>query len=696
MELSLCDRYTDDQPAGQVIGTRLSDQTQRQGCDREGQMAIDHGALRLQPLLTPGWGRQGIAYGPYPRRNGLGLAIFLVNGHNTSQSGVLGESLIKRILRWLYGSGTDFPLIRLVRWLGSPQKTDPIRQFRWWARNATKQPKTPSLNENLAVGWFPEAIPTNPLIQGNGFIVHATGEENGELWIRVGDRALPVIRGLQNLPMYYVVILREHGAAYYATSVPNAHGLVAYPALRPLAIDPFNQDETVYGALYQSVLGQIGFRVDTRVYGTRIEPLTSLETWYGTAHVADRLLGVDRLQGSKAEVGGRWISHRGAFQRSPVGTQPLDLENLATLTGPAPTGLLHTLVELPTPCAAMGVVWRFQDLDNYWELRLSHTGCTLYLKYQGEWRAIATDTTIQPHPTTVNSLQILDDGTTLTIALNGQQVFQQWITDSRLQHATGIGLSAEYSERNAHSPQQLPCFRAFEAHPRAVPLPPALNLGAPPQLTGSQIIIREDFDGAPRSLQGKTTTFGHHVWERSLGRGSIALTGTGTAKVQASVQHPNPGRTAYTLPWATPTLADLQVTITPPGTERWQAEKGRAGLIFWQDARNYLILNTWLDDIYGGASISSFFYLDGYEDLYDAVWTNVGSRVVWGQPFTLRVAFDGLHYMAWVNEEPVLYRSLTDVYPKQTRLQIRRVGLVANWEWGNDTGSVFSHFIARR
>ncbi|HEY9605778.1 MAG TPA: hypothetical protein V6C85_29500, partial [Allocoleopsis sp.] len=115
----------------------------------------------------------------------------------------------------------------------------------------------------------------------------------------------------------------------------------------------------------------------------------------------------------------------------------------------------------------------------------------------------------------------------------------------------------------------------------------------------------------------------------------------------------------------------------------------------WQDTNNYIIINNWLDDFYGGASVSSFFYLDGFEELYDAVWTNVGSRIYWGVPYTLRVVFDGLHYTAFVNGEPVLYRALTDVYPDTPRLAINRVGIVANWEWGNDTGSIFKNFIAK-
>jgi len=43
----------------------------------------------------------------------------------------------------------------------------------------------------------------------------------------------------------------------------------------------------------------------------------------------------------------------------------------------------------------------------------------------------------------------------------------------------------------------------------------------------------------------------------------------------------------------------------------------------------------------------------------------------------------------------VLYRAFRDIYPGFRRLHIRKVGIVANWEWGHDTGSRFLSFEAR-
>ena len=101
-----------------------------------------------------------------------------------------------------------------------------------------------------------------------------------------------------------------------------------------------------------------------------------------------------------------------------------------------------------------------------------------------------------------------------------------------------------------------------------------------------------------------------------------------------------------------------------------------------------------MNDAYG-TSISAFFQVDGFEELYDAVWTNVGRRIRWGVPYDFRVAFDGSRFLAFVDGEPVLYRALSDIYPDWAGMEIHRVGMVVNWEWGNDTGTTFRDFVAR-
>jgi hypothetical protein len=189
------------------------------------------------------------------------------------------------------------------------------------------------------------------------------------------------------------------------------------------------------------------------------------------------------------------------------------------------------------------------------------------------------------------------------------------------------------------------------------------------------------------------------IWRRLTGIDRIALDGQG-ARIISDPDRRMHGRVAYGVEWDHPGLADLEVEILPPPYQPGADANCRAGLVFWQDARNYIIVNLWLNG--GGAdgsesfgAVSSFFYLDGSEDLYDAAWTNVGFRIRHGVPCRLRVGFDGDHYLARLDGRTVLYRTLSDIYPRLSRLAIRKVGIAANWEWGVDTGSRILSFTAR-
>jgi len=55
--------------------------------------------------------------------------------------------------------------------------------------------------------------------------MHVATVLSGELRVAADGEPLQVHRGVQNLPMYYVVVLREQGAIYYAASVEAAAGV---------------------------------------------------------------------------------------------------------------------------------------------------------------------------------------------------------------------------------------------------------------------------------------------------------------------------------------------------------------------------------------------------------------------------------------------------------------------------------------
>ena len=677
------DTFADDRPSGKTIGN--SSRVARKGIDRERAIAIDNQALRFKPLIQPGWGRQGIAYGEYQRQSGLAMAVLLLNGHNTSQAETI-EWLYKRIPRWIQGSETESVIKRVLAWLGSKQKQETIRRLLGWVRIAAEVTKffpLPKLDDNLAVGWYADAVPKNPTKTGNGFVVRATGAENGELLARVGTNLLSVFRGLQNVPVCYVIILREQGAAYYAASLPHVYGLPAYPQLRPVAIDATENEPTVYAGIYQSVLGQIGFRADTRVFGVKVETITELARWYGTAHVADSFIGKENLTANSAEAGGDWQVLSGSFDRTKKGLVAVDGNSLAIINPQAVSGLIHLSAIATKNTLDLGIIWRFQDRNNYWCCRLDGDRVRLELVEAGQTSEIfSSQYSLLLNNTT--HLQILDDGQEFSIYLNGQKI--GGFTYKQLATATGLGIIMFKANSDLY-------LRNFEAHPPTVTIP-NLELDSPWWREGTNTVIQDDFQLGQKDLAGRTTSLGDRLWQKTIGKGTFKIEG-GIAKVNASVEHPNPGRTAYTVAWDNPNFADVLVTIFPPGKERGQGEKGRGGLIFWQDKDNYIIINTWLDDFYEGESISCFFRIAGYEEIYDAVWSNIGAAIAFGQPYTFRVIFDGNKYIVRINNQTVLYRALTDVYSWANNLNINRVGIVANWEWGNDTGSSFNNFVVR-
>jgi hypothetical protein len=237
----------------------------------------------------------------------------------------------------------------------------------------------------------------------------------------------------------------------------------------------------------------------------------------------------------------------------------------------------------------------------------------------------------------------------------------------------------------------------LEAHPVRVHAPAAAGLPVPEGVAARRVVLDLDFADDPAAdLQTLRSPTG--AWRRDVGAGNFRVEPEHGVVVDATATRPCPGRTVFTVPWPDRSVADLETTIVPPTRSVDATAMSRAGLVFWDDSRNHLIVSLWLNDRpahFVGGSVSSFIVLDGHEDVYDAVWTNVSQRITHGAPVRLRVSFDGDRYLAWLDDELVLWRSVSDVYPRARRFAINRVGLVANWEWGTDTGSAFRRFVGR-
>ena len=686
----LYDNFSDSQLPGSVIGSFSNGVHSRLGVDIENVMSIDNGALRIAPLIKPGWGRAVLSYGPFVHQPGLAFAVYILNGHNTAQAEPLPETLRKRLERWLKGSETDSPSVRLFRWLFSGRIKRTFRQFRIWNRMASIPRPSPLLDENLAVGWFGHEVEQNPQLQGNTFIMHALGPENGELWTGPQmDRSI-VIRGVANLPLYLVAIARPGGHVYYASSLSDMGGIAPYPALRPIAVDNCVHYEKVYLGIHQSVLGQIGFRMDTRLKGVRVDLIEGYESWHGGAHVADRFENGEPQDGAEAEIGGKWTVHE--WQDDDPDTLSAFSRRLKVLLldpGES-TGLVSALLNMNEASPRqVGIVWRWVDERNHWRVERLQRTSKIILVVNGESHVLASRENPNLNVGQKGRLQVLDDGRNQMAYVDGEPVAKGWITDSRFKRSTGVGILLDDSadaQKYLHS---------FEAHCRQIIMPNALDMGEPWRKVGTREVITDDFEGAYGDLEGRISSTGRREWSRLIGKGIIEVTGDRSARVRGSVKNPCPERTAYCVEWEYSEFAELEVTIIPPGTKRGQKEHSTAGFILYQDEDNYVTVNVWLDDCYEGASVSSFFKLDGFEDVYDAIWVNVGNRVSHGQSLCLRLCCDGDQYIILINDEPVLYRAFKDIYANIKRVRISKIGLIANWEWGTDTGSIFEKFRAR-
>jgi len=671
-QLLMDDDFAAPTPRGKVVGSPSPSGHRRLGADKEGVLSVDHGALRLSPLIVPGWGRAAVTYGPIDPQPGLGVSVLVLNAHNAADTLPTGP-FGRRVARWLLGNRVDTLPARLLRWPGAPRREAPTRRLRRWWHRRRLEGVTP--DESLAVGLF--AAPGDGPSRGDhAFVVRTAGPANGELTVRVAGADLPVVASLQNLPMLYVVLVTASGTLYAVSSLAGAEGTAPYPLMRPLAIDASTARPPAYAGVQQRVVDQEGFSNDTRVYGIRGAVVAEAGAWCSTATAADRLTGEGPLDGRPAERGGRWDVVDGEVALGPDG---LAGSGAAMLHTDVALGLVKVTVDLGDHGRA-GLAWRRagdQDLD---ELVLDRGAGLLAVRVGARTEQVPLPPPALGGPTL---LQVCDTGRGLSVAGDGRHLVQ--LPDLSLPGpGDRIGIRTDAGARVID----------FETHARAVPVPDLLRIPPPHPAPGARVVVDETFSSVADDLNGYSGD-GDREWRRTSGSGRFEVDPDVGARAVATARTPLPSRTAYTIPWSDPTGADLAVTIRPPGSRRGEGHACRAGVVFVQDDRTHLIVNTWLDDGYGGASISSFPRLGGLEDVYDAVWTNVGDRISWGRPFELRVVFDGARFLASVDGEPVLYRAIDDFYPGAAPLRLTSVGLVTNWEWGEDTGSSFRRFTAR-
>jgi hypothetical protein len=660
-----------DRPA--ATGQGLTGPATVSGIDVEGVIGIDHGALRIKPLVEAGWGRSCAAWGPFAVTCGLTASLLVLNGHNASENVDAWPSPARYVTQWVRGTQVDAVAARLWARRRHRGRDTLRRRLRALQANRRAAAAGTTLDENLAVGLLGGPAPGDPAGGGAALVMRSTGPTNGELL--AGPGRVVVRRGVQNVPLHVVVIARESGVLYALGSIEGVPGTAAVPAVRPVWLDPTPlPGPRVWAGVHQAVLGQVGWGVDTRVDDVRVAVPDAFRRWSTTAHVAER---------TAPDADGRW-SAMALAGRALVVTDP-----------GAASGLLHAVATLRGAEHKVGVAVRIApDGRSGWLLTAGATGLRAERIADG---CVAEHRTLDrglPFGRPV-ALQVVDDGESLTVALDGEVVLGPLPVGPT--DGTGVGV-------RRFGPGEQGELTDLEVHPAAVVLPAELRPAPPPVPEGTVVYVTDRFAGASGTLHGRPTGTGR--WEHTLGSSPFKLDGTaavvrpGTAtprgalgKARALIRAGD-HRNAYTVAWPDPVLADVTVTLEAPGTAKGQGERGRGGLVLQQDPDNLLIVSTWIDDEYDGTSVSSFLRIGGFEDVYDAVWTNVGRRITWGRPYDLRVCFDGVRYAAFVDGEPVLYRRITDVVPSAPRLRIERVGIVSNWEFGDDTGTRFLAFEA--
>lgn len=673
--------FSVDRRRGTVVGspsTGSAPSVPRAGADVEGLLGVDGGALRIPPLARPGWGRTAVAYGPYQRRPGLGVAISLLNSHHASEHVEPWPPLATYLKQVLRGTQVDALPHRAAHRPRHHARETLARRVRSWFGHR-RAAGAPDADVNLAVGWLGGPAPTSPTGGGQGLLVRSAHGENGELVAEVGGGRATTQERLLNLPLHVLVVARERGATYWAGSLEGALGLPAAPTLRPLALDAAGDAGELWAGVHQQVAGQVGWSIDSRVRELAVARPDPWAAWWTTAHAADRPAGGAPRHGAEAAMGGRWAVAGGVALLQPA----------------QPAGLVRARARGD----GVGLVSRAVGPDDHLVLRLADGAVALTLVEAG----VARDLAAGPLPEAAGAgreLQLVDDGCTVRALVDGRLALGPVVVGPAPGHGVGVLLTETDADADAVAVDEV------EAHPLHLRLPDELSLAVPPVPCGRRVVLDEDFaagDEPPADLAGRPTRAGSQ-WQRTIGARPFLVDGGGVLVPPPAAPGPArrrgrgrlsaltaPGgeRLAYTVPWPEPSLADLTVRIAPPGTERHQGHGSRAGLVFWQDPDTYLMVNTWLDDAYDGTSISSFLRVAGYEDVFDAVWANVGRRVTWGRPFDLRTSFDGDLHTTWVDGEPVLQRRARDVLPRVAPFRVNRVGLLANWEFGQDTGSRF-------
>ena len=184
--------------------------------------------------------------------------------------------------------------------------------------------------------------------------------------------------------------------------------------MRPLAVADGRPTTPLHLGVEQNVLGEIGFSVDTRVYGARVVELPALGQWPGTAHAADRLRGNGALTSSAQ--GRAWDAPLGGATRTDAGLRT-EAPTLVLLDPGTPTGLVRLRLD-GTSGPSPALVWRADPHGDHLRIEITPGTLRLVRRRAGQDQEVAHGEL----PGAPGALEVTDDDATVRVRADGNEI----------------------------------------------------------------------------------------------------------------------------------------------------------------------------------------------------------------------------------------------------------------------------------
>jgi hypothetical protein len=543
--------------------------------------------------------------------------------------------------------------------------------FLWRFRLGDTQGLT-QLATRMAVGVFNTSNP-NALTAGQSLVISDNATQASSISLARTASLRESLSRIKHVPLYVLGVVRAEGMVFYVSSLSGVPGIPAWPNMRPIGAVEFDTFSPVY-----PVYTRFGTNKSDWLYALEAEVLSNATSWYGLATHANNFITNPLAHDGPLQHGGTWkVVDGGAFLHDSNGIgADQNGWNRAFFQAAAPVGLLKVKLSTGSSPGRFGI-WN----------RVAFSGATptptnsWYYDHQPgtQHRVIkvvsGTETILGNtgaylvSANTSYTFQVLDDGERMRYYMNDIEVgVSQGNLDSThvANLGVGIGLAVASTTR----------IQNIEVHPRTQELPITLRSTAPHQPTGSTLVASDSFDGSAGHLAGQTTPVGGFTWTQRLNTRTLNKNGSGSLITASGTGHG-----AYTIPWSSPSFADLRIVATPAAST---STINLTAVIFYQDADNYVDVTLYRSSEQpGNGELEAFVVRNGGAGI-NIARTAMGSEIVWGQPHTLRATFDGNEVVCYLGSEPIISFSLRQENMSYGPLSINHVGVYIR---GSDSGA---------